>query len=93
MKKLAGLLPFALIYQVIDIGNKITQRTSEGMTKRNTALHTSCGLLPELVGRDGQLELFKILYSLLNRPVLYVLTFIFQETFNFPHKTPLQLQA
>jgi hypothetical protein len=76
MKHLTGLLPAPPVYQVIDIRDTITHRAACSVAKWYSTIHTPCHLLMNLVGRKRQIEFSEIMYSLLNRPMLNLLSFI-----------------
>jgi hypothetical protein len=77
VKQFTGLLPFAFIHQLIQVGYAVFQWAACAMAKRYPTIHAPCGLLVDLLRCKRQVKLGKIMYSFLNWPMYDILAFIF----------------
>jgi len=85
VKMLAGLPPAVPVNQLVDIGYGVFQGASDSVAERYTAVHAASGLAANLIGRQGQFELFEVVDSLLHGAVAHFPSFVFQEALHFAH--------
>jgi hypothetical protein len=69
MQAFGALAPVFPVNQVVPVRNEVAEGTTV-VAERDPTVHATAGLLPELLGREGFVDLFPVTESNRDRPTL-----------------------